>query len=170
MALIRCLAFAFIVCSVKTFASSIEDEVLDADALSRRRHRHGWFHKLFHHHHHDKHHHGEHHHGEPADNENQPKQKEEREVIHDNRENAMLDDFEKKMAELSPEERYGLHALLHNVGKHVAEHIGRNLKARVLAEEGERLPEGYDELTPEERSWYGTLGKAALGALSLFGK
>ncbi|XP_071829943.1 uncharacterized protein [Apostichopus japonicus] len=159
MALLRCLlAFAFIVCSVKTFAASIEDEILDADALSRRGHR--LFHKLLHHHHR----------GALADNKNQPKQREERQLIHDNRENAMLDDFEKKMAELSPAERFDWHALLHSVGKHVATHVAEKLKARVLAEEGERLPEGYDELTPEERSWYGSLGKAALGAMSLFGK
>nr|AWM30283.1 SWYG-3 precursor [Apostichopus japonicus] len=151
MALIRCLlAFAFIVCSVKTFAAPIEDEILDADALSRRG---GWFHRLFHHHHH----------GAPADNKNQPKQREERQLIHDNRENAMLDDFEKKMAELSPAERFDWHALLHSVSKHVAKHVAENLKARVLAEEGERLPEGYDELTPEERSWYGSLASALLG-------
>ncbi|PIK59063.1 hypothetical protein BSL78_04020 [Apostichopus japonicus] len=132
MALLRFVwAFAFIVCSVKTFAASIEDEILDADALSRRG---GW-----------------------------PKQREERQLIHDNRENAMLDDFEKKMAELSPAERFDWHALLHSVSKHVAKHVAENLKARVLAEEGERLPEGYDELTPEERSWYGSLASALLG-------
>ncbi|PIK47877.1 hypothetical protein BSL78_15252 [Apostichopus japonicus] len=60
--------------------------------------------------------------------------------------------FDERMAELTPEERFNWKAF-----KHVPHHLASNLMARNLADEGGAVPEGFDELTPEEKSWWRNL-------------
>ncbi|XP_071830271.1 uncharacterized protein [Apostichopus japonicus] len=124
----------------------MEDETFD-DALVRRGFLKNLFHRFLH--------------GKPAANE--PGK---RDFAGDDGEDedALLDDLEEKMAALNPEERFDWKGFASHVGKHVAQHLTSHLKERDLAEEGDAEPEGFDELTPEEKGWWHSVANHAAHA------